>query len=1278
MNMVKTYTILGILSMLGAGGANCSERPEPGGPRAEPARGRSCICDSLSLDGAWEMAYRSNAWESAELPVFAGVRVAKAVPGFWEDMVPAFRAAGMADEFKINPAYVRQTLPIADRARDTTLPNISGCFFYRRKFTLAETPGTPAFLAFDCVRNKVGAWINGVFVAFREGFSTPFELPVPPGVLREGENEIVLAVSNNPVKGYNGKNASGLATRSLFECTGGIDGKVELRLAKSSLRDVYVTTAKDLKSFTVHLADGGSGEKFKWEIRRGLAAVAGGEAAGDFSLSTGGFELWSPENPVLYTLAITAPGGGLEQKFGIRRFSAEGERLKLNGEFVYLRGITEHCYFAETVHPPRDLERYREMTKKRKELGFNFLRFHTWVPPEEYLQATDELGMLVHVESPNYTTLEEYRAIVEFARRHPSVVAYCTGNETKIDAAAEEYLKSCAQIVHGATDALFTPMSAMRRVEYMLGRGGKDKLPFEHDGAKMKRLALFSDYFTSYQLGAASYYSLNGYGAGEVDDWGDAYCRKPRVSHEICIDGSFCDTSLESLYPENSPIVAAGVFAEVKRHLAQRGLLSRAPDYVRNSCEWMRRIRKFTFEKMRSMRRTAGYDFLGDIDSRWHTFGYSDGMMDEFFRLKHGESVENVLRYNSAAVLLADLGSDFNVRAGAAKRVEFSISNFAADAKDAELRLELVEAEGGRRVWSARKNACNVANGDVATLGAFDVAVPDADKPAKYLLRAAFDGGAVKACNEWEIYAFPPAQAPEAEAPDGLRVVSDISREQLLSAMGRGERVLLLGAGPFKALKTTFRIGLAGRSSGNSATVVKPDHPALEGFPHEGFCSWQFRRLMEGGSAVQLEAGVPFDPVVEVVSSDKFLIRQAMLFEYNVGAGRLAVCSFNFDESDPAAAWLKAHLAAYAASDGFKPRDSLTVEQLAAAIDAPLLKAGANANVAANPNDPALARAVPEGGEKVMIKSSFDGTMQPCRFWVPAKAVSESVPLVAALHTWSGGWSDEAGFRQALDCAAARGWAIVWPDFRGANDKPAACAGAAAVQDVVDAVEYAKSRVKIDSSRIYVAGGSGGGHMALVMAGRHPEIWAACAAFCPISDLARWHADSLLKHPGRNRKYAAMMEKCCGGTPAERPDEYRRRSPLAWLDAARRSRVPVYVATGIHDGWKGSVPVGHALRAFNALADEKDRIGEDDIAFMEKMRSVPAAIAAGAADPFYPGERRVHLRRESANAMLTVFEGGHEINFPAAFDFLSRQRKGAGADFTIPAQGDSTVAELGK
>jgi hypothetical protein len=264
------------------------------------------------------------------------------------------------------------------------------------------------------------------------------------------------------------------------------------------------------------------------------------------------------------------------------------------------------------------------------------------------------------------------------------------------------------------------------------------------------------------------------------------------------------------------------------------------------------------------------------------------------------------------------------------------------------LRVSL-EDESGNKVFSAESSAAGIAAGRLSALGAFDIKFPESEQPRKYLLKADFSGGGVKAGNEWELYAFP---APAAKAVRNVRIVEDITKEGLLEAMAAGERVLLLGAGPFKSLNSTYRIGLAGRPSGDLATVIKPGHPALAGLPHDGFCGWQFRRLMEGGATVQLEAGIPFDPVIDVASSAKFVIRQASLFEYRVGEGRLLVCSFRFGDDDPAAVWLKARLAEYAASASFAPGIEIPCGQLRAVIDAPLLSGAVNNNLARNPADP--------------------------------------------------------------------------------------------------------------------------------------------------------------------------------------------------------------------------------------------------------------------------------------------------------------------------------------
>ncbi|MFM7397755.1 MAG: alpha/beta hydrolase family protein [Verrucomicrobiota bacterium] len=296
----------------------------------------------------------------------------------------------------------------------------------------------------------------------------------------------------------------------------------------------------------------------------------------------------------------------------------------------------------------------------------------------------------------------------------------------------------------------------------------------------------------------------------------------------------------------------------------------------------------------------------------------------------------------------------------------------------------------------------------------------------------------------------------------------------------------------------------------------------------------------------------------------------------------------------------------------------------------------------------------------VEIRSSKDGAPQRVIWWRPETAAKTAsgapVPQLVFLHSWSGGFEQGPPW---IAQAKKMGWALAAPDFRGPNRRPEACASDLAVQDVLDAVEYARRKARIDDSRIYLVGGSGGGHMALMMAARAPHVWAGVSSWCPITDLAAWHAES----SARKNNYARMLEQSCGGPPGPSTEaEYRRRSPLFHLAAARG--VPVDISTGIHDGHTGSVPVSHTLRAFNALAADSARIDDGLITAMVSSRSVPQALSAERQDD-PERAKQVLFRRVSGNARVTIFEGGHDSESTSAVLWLSRQRRGAPSDWSV-------------
>ena len=298
--------------------------------------------------------------------------------------------------------------------------------------------------------------------------------------------------------------------------------------------------------------------------------------------------------------------------------------------------------------------------------------------------------------------------------------------------------------------------------------------------------------------------------------------------------------------------------------------------------------------------------------------------------------------------------------------------------------------------------------------------------------------------------------------------------------------------------------------------------------------------------------------------------------------------------------------------------------------------------------------------QDVQITSSKDGTQQPALFYVPPGAAAADngprVPLLVFLHAWSDEYTSPAGRTEALDESRKRGWILIAPNFRGANNHPGACGSDEAVQDVIDSVNYAKQHALVDEKRVYLVGSSGGGFMSLLMATRAPQLWTAVSVWVPITDLAAWHEFSKATGPEWNNKYDKMMEACFGGPPdtPERAQEYRRRSPLPSLAQAKGIRI--YIDSGINDGHpRNAVPLSHSLLAFNALVRANGlasyALSDADVETMTKEARIPSHLAAETEND--PLRRfKILFRRSAGPVHLTVFDGGHALDIRTSIRYF--------------------------
>ncbi|MHC4482805.1 MAG: alpha/beta hydrolase family protein, partial [Planctomycetota bacterium] len=115
----------------------------------------------------------------------------------------------------------------------------------------------------------------------------------------------------------------------------------------------------------------------------------------------------------------------------------------------------------------------------------------------------------------------------------------------------------------------------------------------------------------------------------------------------------------------------------------------------------------------------------------------------------------------------------------------------------------------------------------------------------------------------------------------------------------------------------------------------------------------------------------------------------------------------------------------------------------------------------------------PKKVREIRYISAADSTLQPALFYAP-KTRAKAAPLLVALHTWSGNYTQKMSIPYAEWCIK-KGWFFIHPHFRGPNWTKEATGSELVVADIISAVDYAKRHADVDSSRIYLVGASGGG-----------------------------------------------------------------------------------------------------------------------------------------------------------------------------------------------------------
>lgn len=891
----------------------------------------------ISLDGDWDFAYTRGEPDptAGELPKEEAYEVRIPVPAYWDDCKRILKYTKFWSRgCNFNPEYRGIEFPMGGlKPPDASLPYLVGTGWYKKRFAAeADWKNKTVALHVGGVTMEAWVWLNGEYLGYHKGHLTPFEVNLSKAVFHGRTNELIIAVSNVradrtgcSIRGYKGRSA-------------GITRSVSLQISGSNrIRDCYVRPDEGLRelAWQVELEkepDLGEELFLDWRIAdaagtrilaEGSQKAAGAETA--WRTETFGMESWTDNCPRLYQLSLKLRGrlGAVDrttQSFGLRHVKRKGREIYLNGRAVLLRGATEHAYFPETCTVPTEEAYYRKAIRALKDMGYNWIRFHTWTPPEECLNAADALGMLLQVEAPNGFQEQEFVDILTACRRHPSVILYCCGNEVPITDKMNAKLERMADICHRlAPDCLFNPMGALIHIECRLDREepGYTETPVPHNALKLEKLRAYSDAFST-GVWVFSYRSLCD-DDKKIRQMFEIYDR-PCLIHEAGINDTYLNLDLERRYDNTR--IGTDLFRAARAYMTEMGLVQNAAVYYRNSCRWMYQVMKFSMEKARRCDYISGYDFLGAIDCHWHRTGYGVGIMNEFYEPKAGFSREKVRQFNGESVLLADCGRERNLWAGDTLRLRFSVSLYGEEDMEQGLLAWRLEDDCGRIWLRGQKGTGRLKRGGISGLGEVSLVAPEVKEGGRHFtLKASLSGGEYEIENGWDYWVFPRQEMPHTSGLVRERKRLD---EEDIRYMEEGGRILLLGRGPFPGLPVSFQIMSGGRVNGNCATVIY-DHPLMRDFPQEGFCDWQLYPMFQnGGTIVFNDLDIPFEPVVEIVSSYKMIRKQASVFELGVGKGGMLVCALNVNGADPGAVNLKQLMLRYLESAAFAPRNKVT------------------------------------------------------------------------------------------------------------------------------------------------------------------------------------------------------------------------------------------------------------------------------------------------------------------------------------------------------------------
>ena len=598
-----------------------------------------------------------------------------------------------------------------------------------------------------------------------------------------------------------------------------------------------------------------------------------------------------------------------------RNFHIEGQHFYANGHKVFLRGKHDACVWPMTGHVAMDVKAWKDYLGTCASYGINHVRFHSWCPPEAAFAVADELGIILQPELPFWGSFDdkdsllmtflhnEGENIIRWYGHHPSFRMFALGNELwgSIDKMAE----FIADFRKMAPDKLYTFGS-----NYYLG----------YQGVKPGM-----DYFTTCRVGGEGWgnyrtHTRGSFSFADAADGGMINHFYPNTQMNFAEGCSLTDVPIIShetgqfqTYPDYDEIRKyTGVLypynLEVFRsRLEKAGMLDQAKDFHKASGLWSLQLYKQDIEMDLRTPNMAGFQLLDLQDYPGQGSAYV-GLLDAFMQTKGLCTAGDWRGWCSDVVPLLN-APKFCYTNDEGLHAVIQVANYSGKSlRDKTLSWNLDNQHG----------SMTLPSGDgLINVGTLDIDLSAYKQPRQLKLVLQVEG--TESPNTYNIWVYT-ANTDFSKLKKKVIVTNELT-DRIAQQLEKGKSVLLMPDSSklcvgglfqtdywnYRMFKTISENNKKMASPGTLGILTDPNHPIFKSFPTEMHTNWQWFPIIKASHPFILD-NLPhlspqtshlsgYRPIVQVIDNIERNHKLGLVFEFQVGKGKLLVCMADLDKA---------------------------------------------------------------------------------------------------------------------------------------------------------------------------------------------------------------------------------------------------------------------------------------------------------------------------------------------------------------------------------------------